>query len=75
MRKIEHAHHAENQRQARAEHEQQQSIAHPIEQGNEKKLHGCKKHPVRADTSDRVKGFSVRSGGCHGAVGGALSGA
>ena len=39
MGKVEHAHHGKNEREAGAEHEQQQPIAHPIEHGDEEKLH------------------------------------
>ncbi|MNW14959.1 hypothetical protein D3C71_2133270 [compost metagenome] len=38
MRKIEHTHHAENQGQAGAEHEQQEPIAHAVEQRDGEKL-------------------------------------
>jgi hypothetical protein len=37
---IEHAHHAEDQRQAAGQHEQQHAVDQAIEQGNEDYLHG-----------------------------------
>jgi hypothetical protein len=37
--KVQNPHHAEDQRQARAEHEQQQAIAQTIEHRDKKKLH------------------------------------
>ena len=40
VREIEHAHHAENERQPGAEHEQQQPVADPVQQGYGKKFHG-----------------------------------
>jgi hypothetical protein len=39
MREVEHAHHAEDQRQARAEHEQQQPVAQAVEHRDDEKLH------------------------------------
>jgi hypothetical protein len=39
VRKIEHAHHAENQGQPRAEHEEQQPVTEAVEHGDDEKLH------------------------------------
>jgi hypothetical protein len=39
VRKIEHAHHAEDQRQARAEHEEQQPVAQPVQHRDDEKFH------------------------------------
>ena len=49
VRKIEHAHHAENQRQPRTEHEQQQPVADAIEQRDHQQLgtHGWRRRKGR----------------------------
>jgi hypothetical protein len=39
MGEIQHAHHAEDEGEARAEHEQQQAVAQTIEHGDQEKLH------------------------------------
>jgi hypothetical protein len=39
VRKVEHAHHAENQSQPGAEHEEQQSVTETVEHGDDEKLH------------------------------------
>jgi hypothetical protein len=39
MREVEHAHHAEDQRQSGREHEQQQSVGQAVQQGDEEELH------------------------------------
>jgi hypothetical protein len=47
MGKIENPHHAENQRQTRAEHEEQQSVTETVEHGDDEKLHNKLSRPSR----------------------------
>ena len=42
MREIEHAHHAEDQRQPRGQHEQQQPVGHAVQQRDDEEFHGGK---------------------------------
>jgi hypothetical protein len=48
VREIEHAHHAENQRQPGAEHEEQQPVTEAIEHGDDEKLHKKLSRPFLA---------------------------
>jgi hypothetical protein len=52
MGEVQHAHHAEDEREARAEHEQQQAVAQAIEHGDQEKLH------VQAFNNIETKGTS-----------------
>ena len=61
MREIEHAHHAEDQRQAGAEHEQQQAVAEAVEQGNGDEFHEPSSDPKKRGTGCPI--WSLRRGG------------
>ena len=66
--KVQHAHHAEDERQARAEHEQQQPIADAIEQRYGEKFHGFTgvvqslKKPAPCTDSSRSGGAAKHQG-------------
>jgi hypothetical protein len=55
VREIEHAHHAEDQRQARAQHEQQQAVAEAVEQGDGEKFQ-IHQYRLKLEKDKRTRG-------------------
>jgi hypothetical protein len=63
--KIQNTHHAEDQRQSRTEHEEQQTIAQTVEHGDDEKLH---KSTFRFPPYFKKKGPILRDAGPTGAL-------
>ncbi len=61
VREIEHAHHAEDQRQPGAQHEQQEPVAHAVEQGDDEKLEVHRNQAARR--CGKAKGKGQAGGG------------